>query len=72
MIPGPSRDEWETSDRVSDLPCVRSVVSARKENLKTETLESSCGESSVTCETINAKAKAIPMLRLKVISMTSD
>ena len=46
------------------------VVSARKENLNPGTPESSRCQSSVTCGTINAKAKASCNVRLKVIPVT--
>ena len=69
-VPGPSKEEQETSDGACDSPHVRFVVSASKKNLKTEMPESSCSQSSVTFGTINAKAKASFDVRLKMIPVT--
>ena len=69
-VPGSFREERETSDGAGGSLGVRSVVSAAKENLKPGMPESSCSQSSVTCGTINAKAKASRNVRLKVIPVT--
>ena len=69
-VPGSFREEWETSDRAGGSLGIRPVVSAGKENLNSRMPEYSCSQSSITCGTINAKAKASRNVRLKVIPVT--
>ena len=71
MVPGSFREKRGTSDEAGGSLGVRPVVSSGKENLNPGTPESSCSQSSVTCGTINAKAKANRNVRLKVIPVTA-
>ena len=69
-VPGSFTEEQEMSDGAGGSLGVRPVISARKENLRHHMPEASCCQSSITCGTINAKAKASRTVGLKVIPLT--